>query len=914
MGSINIVHLSDLHIDEVSLPEITPISNALCSKIEQYRADHQINNLDLLVISGDLANKGSDSYSLVNEIIKQVSEAANIDENQIFLVPGNHDVDRSRCKLQLYPNLISQLKNDPDSFLQTMRDKTSISLLEPQFERYKSFSEQFPLMGNNSIKTFEIPGFILSRLQIGKLDIRLCGLNTAIVAGPGDNDKDDHPKPDSELYDRCCGYPYLSEMLFESKHFNKESLNIIVSHYPLAWINSKERSKVEQLLQQKACIFLTGHIHRESAETSGWTRNQLLQLGVGSAHSKKWNGRYHCRIIELKSDHHNAFLHDWIWSGQLGWRAFEPFEAQCSGWITCRHNFDSPSSRSTIDKIQHMANSVGIVDIRNNRSEGERNTYYESVIKKTSPGSKLFIVGRSLRDWSNYAKSIEEAINEKGIHVKLALLDENSLPNKKSEIDNSNFSWIEKPIGSDWAMTDVTNSMNRLRRIQVSDSSTGSLEIYGLPFYTSHSFVTYTNIEDNKHYCSEESGMGLEIGVRPFLEVHSSENHTPKPKSYTQALRTMYTSMLTLDRLLIKKTAKKQIENNTTNRSKIIIHKIENFGLVDLTIDRDNIDYVKHDLISILKEIPENGEIFMVGRSLIVWDKDLMSDDLIHLILKKQVRCNLVIADPSIANLSSLVKGDYAIDDLDRWRKLQIIFEEKLKINSDNKGYLEIFGIPAYLPVSFASYCIVKDKNFRRFCTLEPGIAVIPADRPIICFEENHPLNPETIGSVNPDDYDGDDIYNKLNKIYRKIIYNETISNRTKLLFSSKRKFKQSFEPYKGNAHNEGKKAERPGWFIGSFLDTPYNLCQTSDVEIKWGIHTAGDSRTEQGTSDFASTLTLLINGKFVIKFPKTGKQIELTDSGDFTLYPPGVSHTWEAIENCLVLTVRWPSINKNFF
>lgn len=107
-----------------------------------------------------------------------------------------------------------------------------------------------------------------------------------------------------------------------------------------------------------------------------------------------------------------------------------------------------------------------------------------------------------------------------------------------------------------------------------------------------------------------------------------------------------------------------------------------------------------------------------------------------------------------------------------------------------------------------------------------------------------------------------------------------------------------------GNASVEG--ANRGGWFMGYFIDLPNDPRSTSTLEVKWGSHTAGDSRTQWAVNSEATTLSILINGRFRLHFPD--KEVLLSKTGDYVLWSPGVAHWWVAESDSTILTVRWPS------
>lgn len=109
-----------------------------------------------------------------------------------------------------------------------------------------------------------------------------------------------------------------------------------------------------------------------------------------------------------------------------------------------------------------------------------------------------------------------------------------------------------------------------------------------------------------------------------------------------------------------------------------------------------------------------------------------------------------------------------------------------------------------------------------------------------------------------------------------------------------------------GNAKQEG--ASCGGWFIGHFIKPLEDARYTEELEVKWAIHLEGDNRTEWAVNHEATTLSILINGRFRLKFED--REIVLSHEGDYVLWRAGISHSWIAESNCTILTVRWPSLS----
>lgn len=109
---------------------------------------------------------------------------------------------------------------------------------------------------------------------------------------------------------------------------------------------------------------------------------------------------------------------------------------------------------------------------------------------------------------------------------------------------------------------------------------------------------------------------------------------------------------------------------------------------------------------------------------------------------------------------------------------------------------------------------------------------------------------------------------------------------------------------YSGNAAEDA--AERRGWLLGHFIDPSEGVRSSKDVEVKWGIHPAGEKRAEWTSDDQRTTMVIMVEGNFRIDLTETSAT--LARQGDYLVWGPGIDHSWEAVTDSIVITVRWPS------
>ena len=110
---------------------------------------------------------------------------------------------------------------------------------------------------------------------------------------------------------------------------------------------------------------------------------------------------------------------------------------------------------------------------------------------------------------------------------------------------------------------------------------------------------------------------------------------------------------------------------------------------------------------------------------------------------------------------------------------------------------------------------------------------------------------------------------------------------------------------YVGNAVADGE--DNRGWLLGHFLQGSNGVRASDAVEVKWGIHPAGDSRDSWQTDEQRTTVLFLVKGRF--RLDLSAGTFVLEREGDYAVWGPGMDHSWHAEEDSVVITVRWPSL-----
>lgn len=100
------------------------------------------------------------------------------------------------------------------------------------------------------------------------------------------------------------------------------------------------------------------------------------------------------------------------------------------------------------------------------------------------------------------------------------------------------------------------------------------------------------------------------------------------------------------------------------------------------------------------------------------------------------------------------------------------------------------------------------------------------------------------------------------------------------------------------------------GWFVGQFIPAELGLRHQTDVELKWGVHPDGEKRSRPWANGNGTTISVLIRGALCVTFHgQTPEVVTLQKIGDYVVFGPDVMHSWEAIGETIVLSVRFPSV-----
>ena len=281
------LHISDIHFKspDCNDPFTDPDRPVRTRMMDDLREQVEVmGKVGAILVGGDIAYKAAaDEYKVALAWLSQLAEISGCPKERIFVVPGNHDVDRMVIKASMpirnAQNAIAAtaLKHREGALRAQLLDKDSgQSLLKPHAE-YNVFAAPFncQIWPNKPFWHQDVP------LTDG-VTLRLYGLTSTLLSGlNGNND--------------VKGKLYLSP-LQTSIDPAANTINLVLSHHPVDWLEDCEA--VDDRLNARAQIQLFGHKHKQRAVME----TNYVRLGAGSINPSRSEQPYQpgYNLISLK--------------------------------------------------------------------------------------------------------------------------------------------------------------------------------------------------------------------------------------------------------------------------------------------------------------------------------------------------------------------------------------------------------------------------------------------------------------------------------------------------------------------------------------------------------------------------------------------------------------------------------------
>ncbi|RED02049.1 metallophosphoesterase [Ectopseudomonas oleovorans] len=273
MKSLSWLHISDIHF---SAKAKWRDEHSLETLIECLEAEFESGDLpypDLIFCTGDVAYGEAAGESLVSQyeqaaeffenLLSACGKGAPLPNDRLFIIPGNHDVNRKSINKDAQSALIGKSANSDshrDEINQRLADNSQeMRQCLVRLNEYSGFVEKhFPHLA-------QLDGMCIhnSKIVLGDICVGVAGLNTAwSCSGPED---------DRNLW------------MGAQWQFNKArtdlkgcDIRIALMHHPIDWLNEAERKTCRPYLDDNFDFTLHGHTH------DAWVSPSDVNICVGA--------------------------------------------------------------------------------------------------------------------------------------------------------------------------------------------------------------------------------------------------------------------------------------------------------------------------------------------------------------------------------------------------------------------------------------------------------------------------------------------------------------------------------------------------------------------------------------------------------------------------------------------------------
>lgn len=322
-----LLHLSDIHFrtPDCANPDLDPDRPIRTMMLRDARQRIQtLGSVDAILVGGDIAFKGhKDEYAAAFSWLKELADTTGCHMERVFVVPGNHDVDRSvtsgSTSVRNAQSAIARATTNTrerELRSQLLDPETGRTLLAPLAE-YNEFAKLFSCqiyMPDRLYWKQDLP------LEDG-VSLRIYGLTSTLLSGiNGQNDTRDSL--------------YLSPLQTVLDPVD-DIVNLVICHHPPDWF--MDQDDVDDAIRSRAAIHLFGHKHRQRI----YKDDNYIRFGAAAVNPDRsetaWQPGYNLinvniigegqeRVLEI-----NAHLLQWQSSPDL----FRPILTHQSNPVHC---------------------------------------------------------------------------------------------------------------------------------------------------------------------------------------------------------------------------------------------------------------------------------------------------------------------------------------------------------------------------------------------------------------------------------------------------------------------------------------------------------------------------------------------------------------------------------------------------
>lgn len=300
------LHISDFHCKEGIQWSQDIVLKSLLDDIEQKYSNRL--SPDLIFITGDISFSGKKAeFGIAQSFIKKLSEITKVKKDNIFFVPGNHDVDRDEEE-----DAVVGARLATKSLPELDRLCSNPKRLKTLYNRQKNYREF--VNTNRSVEIYSDDSSDHNiKIELKSIKIKILLLDSAWLA-----------HNDGDCKQLAVGLQQIKNCVDKSHH---KYLVIALMHHPVSWLKEIEEISIENALIDHTHIVLRGHVHQGDISSIEKNNERLVVFTAGASYETRASvNSYSFGRLDLLTGKGEKFSHsysgttnNWIVSGTDVW-------------------------------------------------------------------------------------------------------------------------------------------------------------------------------------------------------------------------------------------------------------------------------------------------------------------------------------------------------------------------------------------------------------------------------------------------------------------------------------------------------------------------------------------------------------------------------------------------------------------
>lgn len=294
-GVIRIAHLSDFHFGITPALDEDIVLPGLVACLMKDSAEY--GDISLVAITGDIAYSGRPlEYERATSWIRgTLLKKLGLQDTDLVMVPGNHDVDRTAISKSLemvQDALIARASEDSVGALLSVKEEREVILRGHR--AWLQFQAEF--QGENGSPT---PWWSRT-VRVGEKKVGIGGFCSSLFSN-SDTDK---------------GRLLIGRWQVQSVLRDLQDCDFVIGmmHHPLSYLTDFDQSEVGETLSRQCKLLLRGHLHELQGQTMVRPDGRTLELASGACYAGAGFPNIF-QVVELHVQSAVVYVRLYIWDG-----------------------------------------------------------------------------------------------------------------------------------------------------------------------------------------------------------------------------------------------------------------------------------------------------------------------------------------------------------------------------------------------------------------------------------------------------------------------------------------------------------------------------------------------------------------------------------------------------------------------